>query len=151
MNTNIKRIVSGIAIIAVAVVGGILTNLGMEWYATLAMPSEWPPKILFPIVWSAVYVLSFVTLFLLSDRRLSVSTAVLFAVNGVLNVVWCLAFFALRQIFLGEVIIVVNLIAAFLLLADLKRRGDLYFYLMLLYPVWLSLATALNTAVWILN
>lgn len=151
MNINLKRIIFGLAIVVVAVVGGIFTNMGTEWYATLVKPSEWPPSFLFPVVWSTIYILSFVTLFLLTDRGMPKSTIVLFAVNGILNIVWCLTFFALRQIFLGEVIIIVNLIAGFLLVAELKKRGDLYFYLMIIYPVWLGVATALNTAVWILN
>lgn len=151
MKTNTKRILFGAAVVAVAALGGVFTSFGTDWYALLVKPSVWPPKFIFPLVWSAIYILSFVTLFLLAERGMPKSTVALFAVNGILNVIWCLTFFTLHQIFLSEAIIIMNLIAGILLVADLKKRGDTYFYLMLVYPVWLSLATALNTAVWILN
>ena len=85
MNINLKRIIFGLAIVVVAVVGGIFTNTGTEWYATLVKPSEWPPSFLFPVVWSTIYILSFVTLFLLAERGMPKSTVALFAVNGLLN------------------------------------------------------------------
>lgn len=153
MTNNVKCVIIGLGVILVAVLGSIFSNLGMEWYNTLTMPSEWPPKFLFPVVWSTVYILAIITLCMVvrancyNDKKI----ITLGIINGVLNVLWCLVFFALKQLFLGNVIIIFNVIAAFYFITELRRCGNLYFFLMLIYPLWVSLATSLNLAVWILN
>ena len=85
------------------------------------------------------------------QKRRAKAVFVTAAVNGVLNVVWCLTFFTLRQIFPALAVILVNLTASVLLVLQVRRNGKLWFYVMLIYPVWITLATALNGAIWILN
>lgn len=85
------------------------------------------------------------------QKRRAKAVFVTAAVNGVLNVVWCLTFFTLRQIFPALAVILVNLTASVLLVLQVRRNGKLWFCVMLIYPVWITLATALNGAIWILN
>ncbi len=79
------------------------------------------------------------------------SVTTLFIINGVLNVAWCLLFFTLQLTFVGLIAILLNLIAGVLLSAEIKRHETKYFYALLIYPIWLSIASALNIALWILN
>ena len=72
-------------------------------------------------------------------------------INGALNVLWCLVFFTLKQLLLGDIVIILNLIAGFLLIADIFKTKKLYGYILIIYPIWLSIATTLNLALWILN
>ena len=100
MKNSTKCILTALSVIAVAVTGSIFTYIGQQWYGTLDKPSQWPPNYLFPIVWSVIYLLTFVTLCNIANKNEGQKAVfVTAAVNGVLNVVWCLTFFTLRQIF----------------------------------------------------
>lgn len=147
-----SSIISTVAVILVAGLGTLFTQLGMDWFNTLQKPTQWIPGFVIPIVWTVIYI-SFATILFLwqQNKTLPTKTVVLLAINGILNVLWCLVFFTLNQLFLGNIIIVINTIFGFVLVKDIYKQNNLYGYILSLYPVWLSLATTLNTAVWILN
>lgn len=149
----LKSAIVATCVILVAFIGGIFTNSGMDWYESLNKPTQWPPKFLFPLVWTIIYVLSFIIMFLLikNENKSNKKVFTIFAINGILNVLWCIVFFGLQQLFLGQVIIILNLIMSFILLIELENIKDIYFYLLSIYPIWLSIATTLNLATWILN
>lgn len=143
--------ISFAVIIAVAVSGSIFVHLGKDWFGALIKPSEWVPDVVIPIVWTVVYSAFAVVNFIWLKDKIPTSTVVLMLVNAALNVLWCLTFFALKQLLLGNIVIVLNLIAGFLLLVDIFKHNKLFGYILGIYPVWLSIATTLNLAVWILN
>lgn len=153
MKTLTKCILVAIGVTLTAVLGSIFSAMGMEWYGTLTRPTDWPPNYIFPIVWSIVYLLAFVTLcgVYRAENNDTRTITVLAIVNGLLNVLWCLVFFTFEQLFVGVVVIVINLVVAIWLVLQLKSKGNLWFYLMLVYPLWVSVATTLNIAMWILN
>ena len=149
---NINIIITIASIILVAGLGTLFVNLGMDWFNFLLKPSQWIPNFVIPIVWTIIY-LAFATILTLwqLSEKLPVSTRVLLLINGSLNVLWCLVFFTLKQTFLGNIVIVLNLIAGFWLIANILKQKSTYGYILTIYPVWLSIATTLNLATWILN
>lgn len=152
MNKKLKNFISIISIIVVAALGSIFVQLGMDWFNGLNKPSQWIPNIVIPIVWSIIYITFAIVLVLWQNREdLPVKTVILLIVNGVLNILWCLVFFTLKQTFLGNVVIVINAIMAYLLVIDIYKGKALYGYITLIYPIWVTIATTLNTAMWILN
>lgn len=139
-------------VILVAGLGTLFVNLGFDWFAVLNKPQEWVPDFVIPIAWTIIYTISaFVIYDLISKNLISKSLTSLFAINGALNVLWCLLFFTLNLKFVGLVAIILNLIAAILLANALYKTKPKYFYWLLVYPCWLSIATTLNLAIWILN
>ena len=72
-------------------------------------------------------------------------------INGALNILWCLLFFTLKLTFVGNIAIIINLIAGIILWIAIWNEEKLYSYILAIYPVWLAIATTLNTALWILN
>ena len=145
-------LISFVPVIIVAVLGSIFVNLGMPWFESLIKPSQWVPNVINPIVWTVIYLLASIVIFLwVRNGKMPKNVAVLFVINGVLNIVWCLLFFTLNLTFVGNVAIIINLIFGYYLLLEIKKENSLYFYMLAIYPIWLSIATTLNTAVWILN
>lgn len=158
IHINMKRSVlksvlfSFLPVVIVALLGSVFVGLGMEWFSELIKPSRWIPNIVIPIVWTIIYLLSATVLFLWQrNGKIPTEVWVLYVINGVLNILWCLLFFALNLTLVGLIVIILNLIFGYYLL--LKIRGENLFYYMLsfIYPVWLSVATCLNIAIWILN
>lgn len=144
-----------IVILPIAIVAGLgalFSNLGMAWFDGLTKPSQWVPDFIFPLVWSIIYIAFAVFLIVWQNKEpMPKSTIILLAINGVLNVLWCLVFFTLHLTLLGDVVIILNLIAGICLLNNISRCKKTYPAILLIYPLWLSVATTLNLAVWILN
>ena len=149
---NYKIIIICLAILVVAGVGSIFVNLGMDWYAGLAKPREWISSFVIPLVWSVIYVLFAIILSILSKQNLLTKKTIYLCVfNGIFNVLWCLVFFTLNQLFIGNIIIIINAFIGVLLLVSLNKIDKNYIALLWLYVIWLLVATSLNVAVWILN
>lgn len=147
-----KILLSFAVIIAVAALGSVFVNLGMDWFETLNKPTQWVPNIVIPIVWTIIYsafaVINFVWL---KNEDVPTSTVILMIINAVLNVLWCLTFFTLHQLLIGNIVILLNLIAGFVLVVDIFQNKKLFGIILTIYPIWLSIATTLNMALWILN
>ena len=151
--SEILKIVLIIAsIVAVAVLGSIFVGIGMNWFNALHKPSQWIPNVLIPIVWTIIYI-TFATVLILwiSKENLPKNVIILLVINGILNVLWCLSFFALKLTLIGNIVIILNLIFAFALIFEIKKYKPLYALITSIYPIWISIATTLNLALWILN
>lgn len=156
MKTNKQKIISYIVIIAsillVAVLGSVFVNLGMDWFSSLETPSKFVPSFIIPIVWTIIYVVFAIVLCnWVSKENLPKSTLILLIINGILNVLWCLLFFTFNQTLWGLIAIVLLLISAWILILDIYIKKPNYALFTLIYPVWASIATTLNLALWILN
>ena len=153
---NKKQILNALWIILpialVAGLGSVFVNLGMDWFNGLTKPTQWIPNIVIPIVWTVIY-LTFVVVLIIWQNKTEIGTKTkgLLIANGVLNVLWCLVFFTLNLTFLGNIVIILNLIAGFWLIFDIAKQKKLYSYILLIYPIWLSVATTLNLCLWVLN
>ena len=123
------------------------------WFRSLERPWFYPPSIAFPVVWTLLFTLMGVALWLVwrSDadgRRLALG---LFVVQMALNVAWTPAFFGLEAplvalgIILALWLFVVGTVTAF-------RRVDARAAALLLpYLAWVTFATVLNFELWRLN
>ena len=151
-NQIIKIVLSFVVIALVAALGSIFVQIGMDWFNALRKPTQWVPNIVIPIVWTVVYIaFAVINFFWLKNDDIPTSTIVLMLINAVLNVLWCLTFFTLKQLLLGNIVILLNLIAGFALVVDIIKNKKLFGYILSIYPIWLSIATTLNLALWILN
>ncbi|QLG49723.1 TspO/MBR family protein [Natrinema halophilum] len=143
-------------VLLINVVGGlpgILSSPDTAWFRSLAKPWFYPPTIAFPVVWTALFSLLGVALWLVwrSDadgRRLALG---LFAVQMLFNVAWTPAFFRLEAplVALGIILalwaFVVGTVIAF-------RRVDTRAAALLVpYLAWVTFAAVLNFELWRLN
>ena len=153
MKNNVKRIISVVLpIIIIAVLGSIFVNLGMDWFNILDKPTQWIPNWIIPVVWTIIYIIFAVVLLVWSGKvEIPKATKILLIINGILNILWCLVFFTLKQTFLGNIVIILNLIAGLALWVNIFLQKKNYAYWISIYPIWLSLASTLNLALWILN
>lgn len=153
MKNNVLRIISVVApIVLVAVLGSVFVNLGMDWFNGLTKPSQWIPNWVIPVVWTIIYITFAVVLLIWTNKEsLKKSTLALLITNGILNILWCLVFFTLNLTFIGNIVIILNLIAGIALWVNIFLQKKNYAYWLSLYPIWLSIATTLNLALWILN
>jgi tryptophan-rich sensory protein len=156
--TGIDRAVLLASVVVCELAGIIPSILTAEdvamWYPTLAKPAFTPPSWLFGPVWTTLYLLMGVALYLVwrSDRsRVRRVALAAFGVQLVLNAAWSLVFFGSRAIF-GGLVVIVALLAVILptmaLFARIDRRAAA---LLVPYLLWVGFATALNYELWRLN
>lgn len=150
--TTKYQIISTISIVLVAVLGSVFVNIGMEWFNSLAKPSQWIPNIVIPIVWSVIYLLAIIcNIILIKQEKINKTLLTCLILNGIFNILWCLVFFTLNLTFIGLITIIINLILGWFLWINLQKTENLLAKILIIYPIWLSIATTLNLALWILN
>jgi translocator protein len=141
---------------AAGLLGALFTSPAIStWYATLQKPSFSPPNWVFAPVWTILYLMMGIALFLVwrkGVQQKSVQIALgLFGAQLILNVLWSLVFFGLRAPFAGFVEIVIlwfAILATFWTFINISFISGL---LLLPYLLWVSFALILNFSLWRLN
>jgi tryptophan-rich sensory protein len=125
------------------------------WYASLQKPSFTPPSWVFGPVWTVLYILMGSAAYLVYEKGVKnkeVRSALeVFGIQLALNAAWSIAFFGLRSISGGLVIIVLlwlSIIWTMALFWNLSRNAAL---LLPPYILWTSFAALLNLSVLLLN
>lgn len=151
-----KKILDSIllSLLLTAIVAGtamLFTDTKSDWYIALQKPSIQPPAIVFPIVWTVVYLLFAASLTLVQLNCKDNKTYVLFVIQGVLNILWCLFFFTAHLPLVALVIIIGYLISTYLTMRRIYSCSKTAFFLFLPQCVWLVFAAVLNYMIVLLN
>jgi benzodiazapine receptor len=141
---------------AAAAVGSVFTALSVNtWYAGLAKPPFTPPGWFIGAVWTILYLLMGISLFLVLDEdrgRPEVKWGIsLFSIQLGLNVIWSLLFFGLRSPLLALIGILLlwgSIAATLIQFLKISRPAA---YLLVPYLCWVTIAAGLNTAILLLN
>jgi tryptophan-rich sensory protein len=147
-------LVAGGVALAVALVGGLATDVG-TWYRELKKPSWNPPDWLFGPAWTLIYALtawSAARAWLNApeaDRLLLVLAP--FAANAGLNAAWSVLFFTVKRpdwalIEVGALWL--SIVALIVIVLPIDRQSAL---LLVPYLVWVSFAATLNAKIVALN
>ncbi len=131
-----------------------ITNI-TSWYSTLSKPFFNPPSWLFGPVWTILYLLMGIALYLVwleaKKNKRAVYALKIFFIHLVVNSLWSIVFFGLHAL-LGSVIVILILLVLIIYLISLFGKINKTAALLLVpYLVWVSFATILNFSVWILN
>lgn len=145
--------------IAIPLVSGSLSGLAIaehisSWYSTLNKPSFNPPNYLFGPVWSVLYILMGIGLYLILQTPKSAmrtKSILLFAVQLILNLSWSFIFFNAQSPFAALIIIGLLWIAILMMMIYFHTLSPIASYLQIPYLLWVSFASVLNAAIWLLN
>ena len=150
-----KLVVSLILPLSLGSIAGIFTAEAVpEWYATLNRPSFNPPNWLFGPVWTVLYILLGISLFLIwkqsanKERNLAI---LLFLLQLLLNFGWSFIFFFFNMIGLALFEIILLWISIVVMLVLFYRIKPLASYINIAYLLWVTFATILNASYFILN
>lgn len=120
------------------------------WYAFLDKPSFAPPNWVFGPVWTTLYTLIGISLFLIWQNKKKPSTK-LFFFHLFLNAIWSPIFFGLKNLGLAFVVILVMDITLIVIIKYFYKFSKLASYLLVPYLLWISFASVLNFSIWQLN
>lgn len=134
--------------------GGFISHTSINtWYPTLVKPSWTPPNYVFPIVWTILYVLMGVSLWLvwISETRFKIVAYILFAIQLGLNFAWSWIFFYQRSPMLALIDIILLWVAIAGTYLVFRKHSELAAFLLLPYLLWVSYAISLNLYIWLYN
>jgi benzodiazapine receptor len=155
-STIVKLVICIIACFAAAGFGSIFTSKAIpDWYRGLKKPPYTPPNWVFGPVWTVLYILMAVSVFLVWQKGLAapgVTTAfTLFWIQLAANAIWSYVFFARRSVIGG----IINIIILWLLILATVITSfpvsTIAGILLLPYILWVSIAMYLNIGIWVLN
>lgn len=152
---NIPLLLGTILISQLAgIIGSFFTFSAItDWYAYLNKPSFSPPNYLFGPVWITLYTLMGISFYIvLRSTAENRSRAIkVFLVQLVLNAIWSILFFGLRNPAIAFVEIVFLWIFIILTIKEFSKISKVASYLLYPYLAWVTFASLLNFAIWQLN
>ena len=142
--------------LGIGVISALLTSGNMDIYTELRQPPLAPPAILFPIVWTVLYVL------------MGVSAAMVYTARGVgksersdalmpygaslfVNFFWPILFFNFRAFLPAFVWLVLLEFLIVMTILSYQKLNTGAAYLQIPYAIWVAFAGYLNLAIWVLN
>lgn len=127
---------------------GLITSKYID-YQYLNKPLLSPPKILFPIMWSIIYILLGISYYLYKKRN--DKTPYLYYIGLFVNLIWSIIFFIFELRFISVLWIILLDILVYLTLKEFKKVNKISFYLNIPYFIWCLFATYLTIGIYILN
>jgi tryptophan-rich sensory protein len=131
----------------VAGIGGSLTDLG-PWYFALKQPAWKPPDIAFGPIWTTIFTLCALSGWgawqLATSFKQKLAIALMFGVNGALNVLWSWLYFTLKRPDWALSELYVLWASVLLLTLGLWRISKLSSLMIVPYLVWVTTAGFLN-------
>ncbi|MBO6827922.1 TspO/MBR family protein [Allomuricauda sp.] len=148
--------ISVLVCLAIGFLSSIATQSSVnDWYLTLDKPSFTPPNYLFAPVWTALYIMMGVAAGIVWSKgyhHIWVKTALYhFVFQLLLNALWSIVFFGLKNPLGGMIVILALLTMIILTIKWFRVISKPAAYLLVPYVLWVVFASALNYKIWELN
>ncbi|WP_290815607.1 TspO/MBR family protein [Halovivax sp.] len=154
---DLATIVEAVAVVllvnAVGAAPGVAFAPDSAWFRELEKPAFYPPEIAFPVVWTLLFTLLGIALWLVwrADAAGRGRALGLFVAQMAANVAWTPAFFGAESIGTGLAVIVLLWVLIVATIAAFRRVDRRAAALMVPYLLWVTFAALLNFELWRLN
>lgn len=142
------------AILIPVIIGGIVGFLisGSMDYESLKQPPFAPPSIVFPIVWTILYILMGISYGILDTKGLVDSKINnIYYIQLFVNALWPIAFFVFKLRLFAFIWILLLLALIIVMIKAFYEKDKTAGLLQIPYLLWTAFATYLNLAIFLLN
>ena len=151
-----KLVISLIVTFAAVGIGSYFTTPNIAtWYASLNKPFFNPPNWIFGPMWSVLYILMAVALYLVWKKEFArqekTKAVILYAIQLTLNTLWSVIFFGMKAPALALPEIILLEITIILTAYSFKKISTVAARLLIPYIVWVGFAAILNLSIVVLN
>lgn len=143
-----------ISILIPIIVGGVVGLLmsGNMDYNSLQKPPLSPPGIIFPIIWSILYILMGISYARLKTKGLiDTNTRLIYYTQLFINGFWSIFFFNLKARLFAFFWIILLLISIIIMIILFLKKDKISGLLQIPYLIWTIFATYLNLFFYLLN
>lgn len=130
---------------------GIITSQSID-YNALKQPPLAPPSVLFPIVWTILYILMGVSYGILkSKEQTDKDVDLIYYGQLIVNYLWSFIFFVFKWRFLAILWIILLAVLVVIMITRFYRKDKTAGLLQIPYLLWVLFATYLTIGVYVLN
>lgn len=158
MNIDKSKIKTYAVSLAITLITGgvsaLLINLGIDDYRLAQKPALSPPEIVFPIVWTVLFILMAVgaaRVWLTPDSKAKAKGLRLYILQLAANFIWSILFFNFQAYALAFFWLIFLWLLILLMIIAFSKSDKIAAYMQIPYLLWVSFAGYLNFMVWMLN
>ena len=155
--SNSFKLITSLLVCQLAGLAGSIFTMSKipNWYMTLNKPELAPPNWIFGPVWTTLFVLMGIALYIVwkqgTDKKDVKISLYIFGTQLILNVLWSIIFFGLENPGSAFIEIISLWISILLSIIYFYRINKTAGYLLIPYIAWVSFASYLNFMIWVLN
>lgn len=153
-NLDIKKLLFYIiTTILIGVIPSIFVFKSMNVYNSLNRPPFSPSSIVFPIVWTILYMLMGISIYIImqSKRKLKKNARLIYYIQLITNALWTPIFFGFKEYFLEFLWILMLIVFVITMILTFYKISKKAAYIQIPYLLWLLFASYLNFGVFVLN
>lgn len=142
------------SILIPVLVGGIVGLIisGFMDYNTLEKPLLAPPSILFPIVWTILYILMGISYGILkNNNEINSEIDTIYYIQLIVNALWSIFFFVFKWRLFSFVWILLLAVLVLTMILKFYNKNKVAGLLQIPYLLWVVFASYLNIAFYVLN
>ena len=134
-------------------IGRLTTFSSKEpWYSQLEKSNFNPPDWIFAPVWTTLYFMMTLAVWIFwHSKNRDTNTIYIYFIHILLNTTWSIVFFAMHNIFLALINLMILVLLIIVLTLRFKRVNNVSAYLMIPYLLWSCYALFLNFNLYLLN
>lgn len=146
-------IISILIPLAVGFLSFLFTKDSMDIYKNLVKPGISPPGIIFPIVWTILYILMGISSYLIfrSNSPYRNMALKIYIIQLIVNALWSIIFFNYQMYLFAFIWLVFLLILIILMIISFSKVSKVAAFLQIPYLLWVIFAGFLNFSVYLLN
>ena len=142
------------AILIPVIIGGLVGILiapNID-YNSLIKPAFSPPSILFPIIWTILYILMGISYWLLDkDNLVTRKINNIYYLQLTFNALWSILFFILKWRLISIIWIIILDILVIIMIIKMSKQKRISGLIQIPYLIWIIFATYLNIFIYLLN
>ena len=137
-------------------ISALLTADNMNIYSEITKPPLSPPSILFPVVWTLLYILMGIGAAMIYSEKDSnpiqtKNSLTVYGINLFLNFFWSIIFFNMQAFLLSFVWLVALWFTILIMIIKFYRIKPIAGLIQIPYLLWVTFAGYLNLAIYLLN
>lgn len=149
-------VISVAAALAVGGLSALLTAGNMDLYSTITPPALAPPSVLFPIVWTVLYILMGISSAMIylekENKPKEVSSALfVYAFSLFLNFFWSIIFFNMQAFLFAFIWLIILWFTILLMIIKFFRIKPIAGLIQIPHLLWVTFAGYLNFAIYLSN
>ena len=151
MNNIITYVKAILLPLILGAIVGFITSGSMD-FDMLIKPNFAPPAILFPIVWTILYVLMGVSYGILKTKNLADDKInKIYYAQLIVNLLWSIIFFTLKLRLIAYLWILLLIVLVIIMISRFYEKDKISGLLQLPYLAWIVFASFLNLSIYLLN
>ncbi len=137
---------------AASYIGAYTTTTFKEpWYSGIALPSYSPPSWIFPPVWTTLYIMMSVAIWIIWIKFFDKNILKIYFIHLFFNSIWSVIFFGFHSIGIALINLIIILAFIIFLMKVYYDKNRISFFLMIPYFIWSFYALILNISIFMLN